>query len=117
MSMTSFNRGDVILVRFPNADFKTYKKRPALIVQSNSIKTGLRRKIVAPITSNLQRQGDTRIRIDRDSCIGQQMGLIMDSVIVVDKLETVLEREIDKKIGDCPIMKQVGKALKIVFDL
>ena len=52
MFMTSFNQGDVILVRFPNSDFRTYKKRPALIVQSDSLQTGLPQKIVVPITSN-----------------------------------------------------------------
>ncbi|HAC63723.1 MAG TPA: transcriptional regulator [Cyanothece sp. UBA12306] len=115
--MTTFNWGDVILVRFPNADFVTYKKRPALIVQSNSLNTGLKQKIVVPITSNLKRKGNTRIRIDQESSIGRQMGLVMDSVIIVDNLATVLEREIDKKIGTCPIMKAVSDALKLVFDL
>jgi mRNA interferase MazF len=115
--MTSFNRGDVILVRFPNSDFRTYKKRPALIVQSDSLQTGLPQKIVVPITSNLNRTGKTRIRIERDSPIGQQMGLVVDSVIVVDNLATVLEREIDKKIGNCPLMIEINNALKIVFDL
>ena len=37
MLMTTFNKGDVILVLFPNSDFTTYKKRPALIVQSDSL--------------------------------------------------------------------------------
>lgn len=30
------NRGDVVLVRFPNSDLKTYKKRPALVVQRDA---------------------------------------------------------------------------------
>jgi mRNA interferase MazF len=115
--MTNFNKGDVILVRFPNADFKSYKKRPTLIVQSDSLKTGLSQKIVVSITSNLQRKGKTRIKISQNSSIGKMMGIVMDSVIVVDNLATVLEKEIDKKIGICPIMEEVNKALKLVFDL
>ncbi len=34
-------RGDVILVRFPNSDQATYKKRPALVVQADGLNTGL----------------------------------------------------------------------------
>ena len=29
------NRGDVVLVRFPNSDLVTYKKRHALVVQAD----------------------------------------------------------------------------------
>lgn len=41
----SFRRGDVVLVRFPNSNLKTYKKRPALIVQADDLNTGLSQKI------------------------------------------------------------------------
>ncbi len=45
--MTSYKRGDVILVRFPNSDLVTYKKRPALVIQADDIRTELPQKIVA----------------------------------------------------------------------
>ena len=48
-------RGDVILVKFPNSDLKTYKKRPALVVQADGLATGLQQKIIALITSNTGR--------------------------------------------------------------
>lgn len=51
--MTTYKRGDVILVRFPNSDLVTYKKRPALVVQDENIDTGLNQWLVAMITSNL----------------------------------------------------------------
>lgn len=116
MFIMKFKKGDVILVRFPNSDFKTYKKRPTITVQSDELITELPQKIVVPITSNLNRTGRTRIRINQDSSIGQQMGLRLDSVIFVDNLATILEREIDQKIGDGPIMDQVNEALRLVFD-
>lgn len=34
-------RGDVVLVLFPHSDLHTAKTRPALIVQSDDLKTGL----------------------------------------------------------------------------
>lgn len=42
------------------------------------------------------------------------MGILTDSVIVADNLATVLDREIDKRIGRCPIMTAVDQALRAV---
>lgn len=111
----TYRRGDVVLVRFPNSDLKTYKKRPALIVQA--VATDLSQRIVALITSNQSRRGDTRIFVRQNDSIGRSMGLQSDSVIVVDNLATVLEREIDKTIGFCQAMGQVDIALKLTLGL
>ena len=110
------SRGDVILVRFPNSDLRTYKKRPALVVQAD-IDTGLKQKIVALITSNLERTGPTRVHVRKDSPLGRQMGLKTDSVVVVDNLATVLEREMDKTLGKCTDLHPVEKALRKIFAL
>ena len=56
-------RGDVVLVYNPHSDLTTYKKRPALIVQADDIQTGLAQKLVAMITSNLTRIGETRVTV------------------------------------------------------
>ena len=113
----SYKRGDVVLVRFPNSDLKTYKKRPALIVQADALVTGLPQKIVVLITSNLSRTGSTRLHIKQTDAEGLAMGLRTDSVVVADNLATVLEREIDKTIGHCPIMQTVAKALQVTLGL
>jgi len=115
--MTVCRRGDVVLVRYPNSDLKTFKKRPALVVQSDAIRTGLDQTIVALITSNLSRLGSTRVSVALASDAGRQMGLMTDSVIVTDNLATVLHREIDRTIGTCPIMDEVEKALRITLGL
>jgi len=39
--MTTFRRGDIALVFFPNSDLRTGKKRPVLIVDSDDLATGL----------------------------------------------------------------------------
>ncbi|MGH7963858.1 MAG: type II toxin-antitoxin system PemK/MazF family toxin, partial [Candidatus Binatia bacterium] len=59
--MTIYKRGDVILVRFPNSDLITYKKRPALVIQDEHVDTGLSQRLVVMITSNLARTGATRV--------------------------------------------------------
>ncbi len=110
--MMPYKRGDVILVRYPNSDLVTYKRRPALVVQADDVDTGLRQRLVALITSNLSRTGETRVAIQKDSAVGQQMGLMADSVVMADNLATVLDREVDRVIGTCPVMEQVDAALK-----
>ncbi len=117
MTYEPYKRGDVVLVRFPNSDLKTYKKRPALVVQGDDLNTGLPQKIVALITSNLSRTGPTRIHVRQSDPNGQTMGLRTDSMIVADNLATVLDREIYKRIGHCPTMPHVDQALKLTLGL
>lgn len=112
-----YKRGDVILVRFPNSDFKAFKKRPVLVVQANDVETGLHQRIVAAITSNLNRIGSTRVLFLKDSYESEQMGLVTDSVVVADNLATVLDREVDRVIGSCPVMDRVDIALRIALGL
>lgn len=113
----NYKRGDVILVRFPNSDLKTYKKRPALVLQADGLATGLPQKIIALITSNTSRVGITRVQFKRQSQEAKTMGLLTDSVIVVDNLATVLDREIEKTIGHCPAMPLIDVALKQTLGL
>lgn len=115
--MTSYKRGDVILVKFPYSDLVRYKKRPALVVQDETVVTGLSQRVVVQITSNLDRTGDTRVPVRKDSPDGQAMGILSDSVIVADHLATVLPREIDKVIGRCTCMLEVETALRRVLGL
>lgn len=97
--MIDCKRGDVLLLIFPHSDLRTYSKRPALLVQADHLSTGLNQKVVALITSNLQRTGPTRVHFLKDSRAGRQMGLLMDSVVVTDNLATVKERAIARVLG------------------
>ena len=115
--MMTYKRGAVILVRFPNSDLVTYKKRPALIIQDESVDTGLNQRLVAMITSNLGRVGESWVLVQKDSVAGQAMGLITDSMIVTDNITTVREREIDKVLGECQLMAKVDAALKKILRL
>jgi mRNA interferase MazF len=36
-----FNRGDVVLVLYPDSNLRTAKRRPGLIVEADNLQTGL----------------------------------------------------------------------------
>lgn len=115
--MTTYSRGEVVLVVFPDSNLMTYKRRPALVVQDEGAPTALSQRVVAMITSNLSRTGPTRVPVQRASRSGKAMGLLTDSVIVTDNLATVLDREIDRALGRCPEMVAVDTALRVTLGL
>lgn len=116
--MTSFRRGDVVLVLFPDSNLQTAKKRPALIVQADDLNTGLPQVIVAMITSNMVRAGHkSRLSIYRDSREGQLTGLQLDSVIVTDNLATVRVNFVHKVLGHIADLTDVEKCLAHTFGL
>jgi len=96
--MMSYSRGDIVL--FPNSNLRTAKRRPALVVQATNLNTGMPQVIVAMTSSNMRRIGHpSRIEIRQNSLEAAQGGLLTDSVIMTDNLATVLESEIDRKLG------------------
>ena len=98
--MTSYKQGDIVLVWFPNSDLTTLKKRPAIILQADSLNTGLDQVIISMITSNIERKyHKSRIFVDTQTEIGKKTGLLSNSVIMTDNIATVLHSEIYKKIG------------------
>lgn len=113
-----YNRGDVVLVLFPESNLVSAKRRPALVVQADRLQTGLAQTIVAMITSNLSRSGHpSRVTVSRPSPQGVGMGLLSDSVIMTDNLATVLDSEIDRTIGCCEDMRLVDVALRNTLGL
>jgi mRNA interferase MazF len=114
----TFNRGDVVLVLFPDSNLRTAKRRPALVVQADDLQTGLPQTIVAMITSTLTRAGhSSRVLVKQNSPAGARMGLLKDSVVMTDNLATIRDNEIDRVIGQCPVMPQVNDALRATFAL
>jgi mRNA interferase MazF len=107
-----FSRGDVVLVLYPDSNLRTAKRRPALVVQSDDIATGLEQTIVAMVTSNMDRAGHrSRFSVRQGSEMGKEMGLLTDSVVMTDNLATVRETEIAHTIGRCCDMSLVDAAL------
>ena len=113
-----YNRGEVVLVLFPNSSLRTAKRRPTLVIQANSIGTNLWQTIVAMITSNLARAGHpSRVLVDITTSEGQQTRLITNSVIMTDNIVTVLDSEIDRAIGIWSDMVSVDAALRHTLGL
>jgi mRNA interferase MazF len=112
-----YSRGDVLLARFPYADLTRFKKRPCLLVQDDAIDTGLSHQVVVQISSNLDRTGPTRLPVEKNSEDGQSMGILSDSVVVTDQIQTVEAKAIDKAIGRCQRMDEVDAALKTALGL
>lgn len=116
-SPQSPERGDVVLVLFPNSDLRTARKRPALVVQADNLGTDLAQTIVAMITSRTFRAGHpSRFSVRRSSPEGQQSGLLADSVVMTDNLATIAEAAIDRVIGRLP-MAPIDTCLRHTFGL
>ena len=113
-----FNRGDVVLVWYPDSNQQTFKRRPALIVQSDQLATGLSQVVLTMITSNLARAGHpSRVLIAQATPEGRASGLVSDSVIVTDNLATVLDKAVDRVLGSLPNMSSVDAALRHTLGL
>ena len=111
-------RGDIVLVLFPDSNLRTSKRRPALIVQSNTLGAELLQTVVAMISSNMARAGHpSRVTVRIDSQGARGSGLLMDSVIVTDNLATIRHSEIDRVIGSLAEMTEVDAALRATLSL
>jgi len=111
-------RGDVVLVLFPNSDLRTAKRRPVLVIQRDELANGLPQTVVAMISSNPARAGHpSRVTVRADSAEGRATGLRLDSVIMTDNLATVLDSEMDTTLGRLPVMRAVDAALRHTLGL
>jgi mRNA interferase MazF len=111
-------RGDVVLVLFPNSNLRTLKRRPALVVQADDLQSGLPQTIVAMITSNPARAGHpSRVTVSLATPQGRQSGLKTDSVIMTDNLATILNDEINRVIGHWSNTGAVDRALPHTLSL
>lgn len=116
--MTNLKRGDVVLVWFPNSDLKSFKRRPALIIQADGLKTGLPQVVAAMITSNVARRGHpSRVFVPLQSPAARDAGLRTDSVIMTDNLGTILEQAVAQKLGRLTALAEVNGALRATLGL
>ena len=113
-----YRRGDVVLVLFPDSNLRTAKRRPALVVQTDDLNTGLPQTIVAMITSNMSRAGHpSRVTLLLNSAEGRQTHILTDSVVMTDNLATIRESEIDRSIGNLADMTEIESALRQTLSL
>jgi len=113
-----YSRGDVVLVLYPNSDLVTAKKRPALVVQRDNLNSGLPQIVIAMLSSRTFRANHPcRVLIKRGEPTFEQTGLLDDTVLMADNLATVLEAEVDRRIGHWPKIAEVDNALRYTLSL
>jgi mRNA-degrading endonuclease toxin of MazEF toxin-antitoxin module len=114
------NRGDVILVRFPHPSGLRGKKRPAVIVQSDTYAGIVPTLVVAEITKNLTLANDPAcLFIDASTTEGKASGVVRDCVVSCLVLVTVYTDSVDRVLGTLSsTMKQrLNECLKASLDL
>jgi mRNA interferase MazF len=113
-------RGDVILVRFPHPSGIRGKKRPAVIVQSDSYLGTVRTLVVAEITTNLALARDAAcLFIDIATPDGQATGLLHNSVASCLLLATVDAATVAMVLGSLspPLTRKLDDCLKAALAL
>lgn len=90
--MTTCKRGDLVLVAFVFADEKGVKKRPALVISSESYHDHRQEIVVAAVTSNIDRilPGDYVIR--DWAAAGLPLPSVVSGIVRTIKREMVLRR-------------------------
>jgi mRNA interferase MazF len=120
-TVKSIKRGDVVLLPIAFVSGAGSKVRPALIVQSDGLNSRLHSTIVAIITTTNKRakREDCQLFIDLSSPEGKQSGLLYDSTIKCEHLDTVDQRDIVRVIGHLPdsTMRQVADCIRSSLDL
>ena len=116
----SLNRGDVGLARFPHAAGGRGKKRPVVVVQSDTYNQTRRHMIVAEVTTNLFEVSDpANLLIEVSTPEGQATGLVQDSLVTCLHLVTMSEDRISKGIGklSAGLLQKLDECLKTVLGL
>jgi mRNA interferase MazF len=115
------NRGDIVLVPVPYSSGSGAKVRPVLVIQSDHNNQRLSDTIVAVITSNTSRSRAerTQLLIDLTTPEGQQSGLLQDSAVTCERIHTILQASVQRRIGSLPAttMSQIDNCIKAALGL
>jgi mRNA-degrading endonuclease toxin of MazEF toxin-antitoxin module len=95
-------RGDVVLVRFQYDDSDESKVRPALVL--DTIDSNSKTCKITSVNNSRKMAGRW---IEKDSEVGNCMGITVDSFISVGDKYMVRTSTIIKKIGYCPIVDEI----------
>jgi len=101
MSIARVSRGDVVLIPIAFVSGKGAKVRPAVVVQNDDLNSRLRSTIVAIITSTIARahQEPTQLFIDISAPGGSETGLLHNSSVKCEHLDTVDQGDVVRVLG------------------
>lgn len=113
--MTTFERGDIVLVPFPFSDQTAIKKRPAVIVSSNVYNRISADLVIMAITSKVEKAlhiGEYKIKKWKEA------GLLKVSQ-VKPAISTIEQNLVIKKLGKLTTgdLRSLNKSLKSLLDL
>ncbi len=113
--MTTYKRGDVVLVPFPFSDQTTIKKRPAVIVSSDIYNELSIDIIIMAITSQTKRISDIGECKIQD---WQRAGLLKPSA-VKSAVATIEQGLVIKKVGSLSLndLSSLNQVLKELIDI
>lgn len=113
----SLSRGDVVLITFPFSDLTSAKVRPALVLSHQKHAVRSEDVLVCLITSNMARKGFCLIPIDEKHPDYHQTGFKVPSAIIADKIHTLNQTLIKRKLGEIriPTIKEVQSHLKEIL--
>lgn len=113
-------RGDVVIVDFPFTTAGQSKVRPALIVQNDRDNQRLTKTIIAMISGNLRRAGETtHCLIDPATPEGASSGLHGPSVVVCVNVYTLEQTDILRTVGhlSATLLQRINGCLKCALEL
>ena len=109
-------RGDVVLLPISFVSGIGTKVRPALVVQDDSLNSRLHSTIVAIITTTNKRAADepSQLFIDVTTPDGRTTGLLHNSTVKGEHLDTVDQRDVFRVIGRFTdlLMQEVEACIK-----
>jgi len=112
-----FERGEIVLAKFPFSSLETSKRRPCLVLSKGDTPEDL---IVAFITSSdIPSHFKYSINLSPQERDFLQTGLKMKSFIRVDKIATIRENLISGSIGKISfvVQEEVTSKIKLLFGL
>lgn len=109
-------RGDIVIVDFPQAPGAPSKRRPALVVQSDHNNTRLTTAVFVMISTNIRLAGieATQVLIDVATSDGLSTGLARNSAVKCENIYTLPQSLVVRTIGrlSAALAAQVDAALK-----
>lgn len=119
-STTTFSRGDVVIVRWPNKYSEIVKARPAIVIQSDSFDVDDDTIILVPITSDLTLPLlGCRLLVLTGTTEHLALNTRADCLILPEKVRHIPISRIGRLIGRCPktLMLRLDRSLRLVLGL
>ena len=120
MSVSLYQRGDLLLVNLPFADVAKSKVRPVLLVQNDVANRFSGNLIVIALSSCIpQSLLPTQYKVTVGSPLAQQAGLVKDSIVDCGVIYTIAKSRVQRKIGTFSpqAMAEIDARLKISLAL